>query len=133
MNKLYAVHAYEQIFGGHHGMEICAVYEVPDEQCVIGIAENLSSSIIEDYSSVMDFLTKEANDEYSCLGYVIEEEENYSNDSNYTAILDRLIDDDIAYDIYPIRENCNKDVTELDHLINLDPKGFIREYCEDMM
>lgn len=128
---LYAVIACEQIYGGLHGMVSYFVTEGTEEE-VEEMAIDESYAIMEEYSSIMEDLEAAAAEE---VGWDKDELEEYFEDSTieadeeYTRALNEQMQENLQYEIYPIVEETNLSIEQLDNLFNRDPEEFIRKYC----
>ena len=107
MGNIYAIHAFEQEFGGLHGIESYAVIEAINDEEAIMIAEEMSREVIEDYSNYLDFMTDEANSEEE---------------------LEEIIEEDIDGIVYKLMEDTNASLEELDEEYNNDPDEFLKKY-----
>ena len=102
--KRYFIYAYDNLYQGLHGMYDWIIYEGPfKEACKTG--QEMSRDVIEAYSCIYDELTDGL------------EEEDFEDE----------IYNDIAYEIYELKENAPTD----DEIYNLnwDPRDIIDEYC----
>lgn len=128
---LYAVIACEQMYGGLHGMVSYFVTEGTEEE-VEEMAIDESYAIMEEYSSIMEDLEAAAAEE---VGWDKNELEEYFEDSTieadeeYTRALNEQMQENLQYEIYPIVEETNLSIEQLDNLFNRDPEEFIRKYC----
>lgn len=128
---LYAVIACEQMYGGLHGMVSYFVTEGTEEE-VEEMAIDESYAIMEEYSSIMEDLEAAAAEE---VGWDKDELEEYFEDSTieadeeYTRALNEQMQENLQYEIYPIVEETNLSIEQLDNLFNRDPEEFIRKYC----
>lgn len=113
---LFAIHAYENIYGGLHGMEERRVIECINEKEAEEYAIDLSRDVIQDYT------LKEIEDDAISYGYERESEE-------FDAYVEECIEDNIQYEIFPIRETT-KSIEELDSIYNNYPDDFIKTMCE---
>lgn len=128
---LYAVIAYEQMYGGLHGMVSYFVAEGTEEE-VEEMAIDESYAIMEEYSSIMDDLEAAAAEE---VGWDEDELDEYMEDATsgaddeYTRALDEQMAENLQYEIYPIVKETNLSIEQLDNLFNRNPEEFVREYC----
>ncbi|AXF52284.1 MAG: hypothetical protein [Caudoviricetes sp.] len=123
---LYAIHAFENVYGGLHGMESYAVVECKDEFEVSKIAEEMSFSIINSYDFLMQEIEREALESYESQGYSIEN--SPYEDDIFVVLLEMAIKNRIEYEIYLVKET-DKSLNKLNHIIKLRPKYFIEKYC----
>lgn len=129
---LYAVIAYEQLYGGLHGMVSYFVAEGTKEE-VEEMAIEESYSIMEEYSSIMEDLEEAAREE---VGFEPDQYEDYEEgegsaeyDDEYSHALDEQMAENVMYEIYPIVKETNFSIEHLNEIFNDNPEGFIREYC----
>lgn len=104
--KRYFIYAYEEFYGGLHG-----IYNYCFEECSLAQAEEygreMSCEVIESYSFILDEI---------CGEDATEEE------------IDEAIQEDIAYEIWELRDDAPS-FEELEEM-NLDPQSYIDEYCK---
>lgn len=104
--KRYFIYAYEEFYGGLHG-----IYNYCFDECTLRQAEEqgreMSYEVIESY----DFLLKEI-----CEEDATDEEMN------------EAIQEDIAYEVWELRDDAPS-FEELEAM-NLDPSSYIEEYCK---
>lgn len=103
--KRYFIYAYDEFYGGLHGMyDGCFIEGDYKEAEMYGY--EMSNSIIESYSEIYDQLFADCETE--------EERE-------------KALAEDIAYEIYELR----KDAPSFEELynMNLDPQSYIEEFC----
>lgn len=129
---LYAVIACEQMYGGLHGMVSYFVTEGPEEAAEEAAIEE-SYAIMEEYSSIMDDLEAAAKEE---VGFDEDQYEDYEEgegsatwDDEYSRALGEQMAENLMYEIYPIVEETNLSLKQLDNLFNRNPEEFIRKYC----
>lgn len=114
---LFAVHAYDGVYGGLHGMNEKAVIEVAKEEEAVEIAEEMSMMVIENYDDIYNTFVDEAD--FNGL--------DNESDEWYEYIEDQ-IKEDIDYEVYKVKEN-NKSLEELNDLFLNDSDDFIKKYC----
>ena len=129
---LYAVIACEQMYEGLHGMVSYFVTEGPEEAAEEAAIEE-SYAIMEEYSSIMDDLEAAAREE---VGFDEDQYEDYEEgegsatwDDEYSRVLGEQMAENLMYEIYPIVEETNLSLEQLDNLFNRNPEEFIRKYC----
>ena len=128
---LYAVIAYEQMYGGMHGMVSYFVIEGTEKDAEEAAIDE-SYYIMESYSSIMEDLEAAAAEE---VGWDEDEFDEYMEDSTsgadeeYTNALNELMKENLQYEIYPIVKETNLSLEQLDNLFNNNPDDFLREYC----
>ena len=117
---LVAIHAYEQMYGGLHGMEQTAIVDV----------ENLEEA--EDYAVEMSY---DVMDSYSCIIESFEEDAYSEGLEEGTREWDEFIEEcrseNNAYELWPITETKGKTVEELESEFFNDKHGFVEAYCKD--
>lgn len=113
--------AYENIYGGLHGMYTFRVTDVESLDEADDYGREMSYDVIESYGSIMESLEDEIDPD-------IEE-----NSEEWEGELDYLIREDMAWDIYLIDEEKAHDVSNdvLEMAFSGDVEDFIREYCID--
>ena len=121
MSKLYAIHAYDEFFGGMHGVEEYEVIKAENDEEANLFAEDLSRELIEMYGMHMETgWGQEAIDN----GYP-------EGTSDYERYIEERAEDDIAYSVYEITKETNLPIKELANLLQADPEDFIKEYCAE--
>lgn len=105
--KRYFIYAYDDFYGGLHG-----IYDMRFEYCTLEDAKDwgieMSSAVIESYGSAIE--------EWIYAGCETEEERE-----------DAFMED-IAFEIYELRNDAPS-FKELEEM-NLDPRSYIEEYCK---
>lgn len=94
---IYLIYAYEETYGGEHGMntwDICNVDSVREAE---EIGQDMSIEVMESYSSIGEDLLEEAREEAEFYGY---EEDS----SDFEDILDGLYKENMAYEIYRLSD-----------------------------
>ncbi len=128
---LYAVIACEQMYDGMHGMVSYFVVEGTEKDAEKAAIE-ASYEIMQDYSSIMEDLEDAAREE---IGFDEDQYEDYEEegsatwDDEYSRALDKQMQENLQYEIYPIVKETNLSLEQLDGLFNNSPEEFIREYC----
>lgn len=104
-NKRYFIYAYEEFYGGLHG-----IYSYCFEECSLAQAEEygreMSCEVIESYSFILDEICGE----------------DFTDEE-----MEEAIQEDIAYEIWELRDDAPS-FEELEAM-NLDPQSYIDEYC----
>lgn len=112
----YAIYAYENIYGGLHGISDYAVVEADSYEMAEKFAAELSSDVIDSYLDDEEIREATGIDE---------------DDVFFTDELDDFYAEDIAYDIYTLDESKIRDEISLnsysDEFRN-DPHEFIEKY-----
>lgn len=118
MSKLFAVRAYENIYGGLHGMESLSVIEVETEEEANDYAYDEAISIINDYSEIFKDFEQEA-----------EEAGLDPNSDEWCEFIDERIDEDVSWELFEITKETNESLDVLNEKFYNDPDTFIEEYC----
>ena len=111
--KRYFVYAYDQSYGGLHGMYDWCFMESSYEDAECTAAE-MSANVIDSYSDIRYSL-------FDC-----EEEEIYERYSEEE--INEIVQEDIAFEIYEVRDDAPS-FEELEAMY-LDPESYIKEYCQ---
>lgn len=97
---LWLIHAYEGIYGGLHGIETALIVDCSTRKDAEEIAIDESYDVMDSYSHMFEDLDEE------------DREEN------------------IAFDVFQIREDCALSTKELDELVASDWEEVRDEYCD---
>lgn len=117
MSNLWAVHAYESMYGGYQGIEDYAVIEAISEDEVNDIATSMSFEVIESYteSEIIEDIKKEYEYDTDEFWDAVEEAKNES----------------VSYEYYKITEPTTASLEELNDLFSNNPDSFIEKYCKE--
>ena len=110
---VYVIHAFDEIYGGLHGMEMWSLEEFNNESEATDVAEEMSCDIIDSYSDITDILKERAED---LLSYDIEEGRIHSAEEQekyFNQYYEECVGEDISFSI-----------------TKLDPKYTIEQYNE---
>lgn len=110
---VYVIHAYDEIFGGLHGMEMWSLEEFKNESEAIDIAKEMSCDIIDSYSDITDILKERAED---LLSYDIEEGRIHSAEERekyFNQYYEECVEEDMSF-----------------YITKLDSKYTIEQYNE---
>ncbi len=120
---LYVIHAFEEKYGGYHGIEDWSIENCDNEEEAISIARENSLEVINSYSLVYD----ELEDDIETFT-----DENMSED-DIEELRSDIYNEDIAYEIWKIDSDIIKeyDIDTLKKWLNNDPEEFIEKYCND--
>lgn len=103
--KRYFIYAYDEFYGGLHG-----IHDYCFDECTLHQAEEqgreMSYEVIESY------------------GYLLEE---IGGEDATEEEINEAIQEDIAYEIYELRDDAPS-FEELEDM-NLDPQSYIEEFC----
>ena len=97
--NVYVIRAFDEIYGGLHGMEDWTIEECKDENEAIDIAKDMSCDVIDRYADITDILAERAED---LLSYDIEEGRIISEQQKETAFnnyYEECVVEDMAYEI----------------------------------
>ena len=115
----YAIYAYENMYGGLHGINDYAVVEADSYEMAEKFAAELSSDVIDSY----------LDDEEIREAAGIDEDDVFFTDEDDK--LDDFYAEDIAYDIYTLDESKIRDEISLNSYADKfrdDPHEFIEKY-----
>ena len=118
----YFIYAAEGMYQGLHGMEDYCLIDTDDFDIVVGEAEGMSISVMEDYSSIMEDLEDTAAKVYE------------RDSEEYEDYLDALIRENMYYIIYALSDEY-ADITEEEVHNKVNQLGideFIETYCEEV-
>lgn len=118
----YVIHAFEEKYGGYHGIEDWTISEGRTEEEVVEEARELSLEVMSSYSCIIDELE---NDIEAFT------DEDMSEDDIEDLRFD-IYNENIAYEIWKIDSDIIKeyDINTLEKWLNNDPEDFIEKYCE---
>ena len=111
--KRYFVYAYDQSYGGLHGMYDWCFMESSYEEAECEAVE-MSMEVIDSYSDIR------------CSLFDCEEEEIYERYSEEE--INEIYQEDIAYEVWELRDDAPS-FEELEAM-NLDPQSYIDDYCK---
>lgn len=114
----YTIYAYEDIYGGLHGMHELAVVEAKSEEDAEFIATEMCENVIDSYSEIIE------NFEENAFAEGLEE-----GTEEWDASIEEQWREDKSYEIYKITKETNESIEILDDKFNNDPEGFLEEYC----
>ena len=118
----YVIHAYEQSYGGLHGIDTTLVIETDNYLDAIDEACCASRGVMSSYAFIEENLREQA-----CFYCGVEEydEENEDLERAY----EDAVEESIAYSIWVVKEECPYTVREIDQMIADDLEGFVEEFC----
>lgn len=119
--KLF-IYAYDQLYGGLHGMYEYTFYETDNQKEAKETAIELSCDVINSYYDIEDSLAEEVDS-------VCDDRDSEEWNDAY----DEAVMGDTAYDIYVLKDEVKeKTDEELDELVWEEGiEGFIEKYCEE--
>lgn len=118
----YFIYAAENMYQGLHGMEDYRLIDTDDYDTVVAEAIDMSISVMESYSSIMEDLEETA-------------EKVYERDSEeYEDYLDGLMQENTYYVIYALQDEYEDmdDENVYDKVQHLGIDEFIETYCEEV-
>ena len=122
----YVIHAFEEKYGGYHGIEDWTINTGTEEEA-IEEARELSLDVMNSYSFIIDELE---NDVEAFT------DENMSEDDIEELRYD-IYNENVAYEIWKIKSDVYDDFSKSDYCIDdlrdelyKDPEEFIEKYCE---
>lgn len=95
--NVYVIHAFDEIFGGLHGMEEWSMEECQNEKEAIETAIEMSCDVIDSYSDITEILHERAED---LLSYDIEEgriNSEFQREQAFNSYYEDCIREDISY------------------------------------
>ncbi len=120
--KLWFIHAYDNIYGGLHGMHDLAVARCTEQEAK-EIGEELSLDVIYCFNEISATLLKDAE--------AFQDTADENDVNIYSEELEEYVQDDIAYGIYEITDNKGLSPAMLERKANrLGPEYFIKEFCK---
>lgn len=122
--KKYIVHAYEQSYGGLHGIETWFAIE-GELLDVENRAAEESKELMLSYSFIEDDLLEKANfysgyDSEDILDEVQKEEWNF--------FLEDAIEENVAYSIWEV-DIDNYDIAQINKMLTEDAESFVSKFC----
>ena len=105
---LYAIYAYEETFGGLHGINSYAVIEASSQDEAEIVAAEMSRDIIDSYEYMLNLYDEEEDDE-----------EDYID----------AVEENIAYEVYPFITETTKSLDELNDEFQKNPNEILEKYC----
>ena len=118
----YVIHAFEEKYGGYHGIEDWTI-SIGTEEEAIEEARELSLEIMNSY----DFIIDELEDDIEAFT-----DENMSEDDIEELRYD-IYNENIAYEIWKIKPDIIKgyDIDTLEKWLYDNPEDFIEKYCNN--
>lgn len=116
------IYAYDNLFGGLHGMYNYTFYEADTEKEAQETALELSCEVIDSYSDITEQLEEDAD--FCC---------DDRDSDEWSSAYDEAVLQDTAYEIYALKDEVkDKTEDELDELVYQEGvKRFIEKYCEE--
>ena len=118
---LFAIHAYEGIYQGLHGMEEYAVVDVDTEEQAEDIASEMSYEVMDSYYCIISAFEESAS-------IYFEEGSREWND-----FIEQARDENVAYDILEITgDTQGKSTSDLEEEYYNNPTEFLKTYWEEL-
>ena len=112
---VYVIHAFDEIFGGLHGMEEWSMEECQSEKEAIETAKEMSCDVIDSYCDITEILNERAED---LLSYDIEEGRINSESQREQAFnnyYEDCVKEDISYSI--VKLNSSHSLEEYEKML----------------
>lgn len=118
----YVIHAFEEKYGGYHGIEDWTISEGTEEE-IIEEAKELSLDVMSSYNFIIDELENDIE------AFTDED----MNEDDIEELRYDIYNENVAYEIWKIKSNIIKeyDIDTLEKWLYDDPEGFIEKYCND--
>ena len=123
----YVIHAYEQSYGGLHGIENWRAVESNCYSDIEQEAIDMSIGVMESYDFIQEELTSKAC--FYCECDLCDVENGYINEDEFNSALEDATCENIAYSIWKVSEDCDFSILEIDHMLADDPNDFVEKYC----
>lgn len=120
---LYVIHAFDERYGGCHGMEDWSIWDCKNYAETESIAWENSLEIINSFSCIYEELEAEVEDNIF---------DDMSED-DIEQLRSDVYEEDIAYNVWEIDKDIAKeyDIDILEIMLNKDPEDFIKKYCKE--
>ena len=112
---IYVIHAFDEIFGGLHGMEEWSMEECQNEKEAIAVAEEMSYDVIDSYDDITEILRERAEDS---LSYDIEEgriDSEHQREQAFNSYYEDCVDEDVSY--YIVKLNPSHSLEEYEKML----------------
>ena len=118
---LYVIYAYDEKYGGYHGMSDWSIWDCKNEEEAISIARENAMDVINSFSAIYDELENDIEE------YIDES----MSESDIEQLRYDVYQEDIAYNIWKIDSDMTKefDIWTLEKMLNYNPEDFIEKYC----
>lgn len=121
----YVIHAYEQLYNTFHGIDTCLAIEADDYSDVVEAACEASRDVMSSYSFIEEALREQA-----CFYCGIDEYDEYDEeDDELERAYEDAVEENIAFSIWQVNEDCPYTRDEIDQMIADDLDGFVEEFC----
>lgn len=125
----FVIHAYEQSYGGLHGIEDWLVVESECYSDVEQEAIDMSIGVMGSYEFIREEITSQACFYYGCD--VLDVENGNVDEEEFDSALNDATYENVAYEIWEVKENSKFSIFEIDHMLADDPEGFVEKYCQN--
>ena len=125
----YVIRAYEQSYGGLHGIEDWCAIESSDMHEVEQMASEMSIGVMESYSFIQEALDQQACFYAGCD--MIDAVEDEVANEEFVEAREEAVNENVAFTIWEVDEECcGLSISEINHILTYyDPDGFVEEYC----
>jgi len=126
MQTRWAIYAYDQMYGGLHGMNERFCIESNNEEDVHLEAREASLNVISSYSQIYEALDEEADETFESGEYI-----DMNPDDAFELWCDEVYNEDVEYQYWQLNEIANAySLEELDEMFNNDPDEFILKFTK---
>ena len=125
----YVIHAYEQSYGGLHDIENWCAVECENLSQAEQEATDMSISVMESYSFIQEDLDQRACFYAGCD--MIDAYESEEENEDFIKAREDAVNENIAYEIWEVKENSEFSILEINRMLADDPRGFVEEYCRN--
>ena len=116
----YAIHSYEESYGGLHGMEDLRVIECDSFEEAQNEAHNEAEEVVHSYECLEDWYRQEAIDTSDFEEDTVEFDDYYNE----------CVSQGLCWEIYEVREDVTESTEELDRLFVNDKEEFLERYTD---
>jgi hypothetical protein len=125
----YVIHAYEQSYGGLHGIEDWRAVESDCYADVEQEAIDMSIGVMESYAFIQEEITSQAC--FYCGCDVFDVENGNVDEEEFDSALNEAINENVAYEIWEV-EDSEFSILEINNMLSNDPEGFVEEHCQNV-
>lgn len=118
---IVAIHAFENTYGGLHGIESHRIIEVDTVEQAEGIAMDDSRDVMYSYSSIIEEFQESADDE----GFEPDSEE-------FETYVDECINDNIGYQIWEVIDRYDT-IEQMEEDFYNSRDEFIKAHCRELV
>ena len=125
---IWAIKAYEELYGGLHGMYSLDIVK-GSEEFAEDIAKEMSMSVMESYDEISDQLEDDVEAQFDFYGYDCEDEADEEGAKEH--IRNEIYSQNMAWDLYELDENKlpTKNLRILVDEFNNDEEDFLKKYA----